>query len=722
MVEIHSVRNYFNMKLTTSFCSVTRVFCLMMIFISTIAFAQEDVKKTYISTDTVVVIGERIVQLPAANTIATKLPVSLRQTPASVGVVTSALIENQDAVVLSDALRNISGVNPQTGFGAFDYFTIRGFESLTNSLVLIDGAGEPEVTFYNLYNIDRVEVLKGPSAFLYGANPLSGTINLVRKQPVFKNFLHVGSSYGKFKSYRSTVDLGLANLNSSLAFRLNALWQDSENYRDDKANDNLSVNPALTWRVNEKTSLTANFEYVKSNYEPDSGLPLLNNQIPNVPRTQSYQSPFDKSEQKILRARLDFETRLNEAVTLRNKFYYTDLDWQSGGTLLLGAFPSPFGEVVGRTMTILDDRQKLAGNQLEAVFNFRTGSLRHQILTGLELNRLGDEFSLNVGLLPVIGLNSPQETATSVTSFPFMVTDARSVTFAPYLLDQIIFSEKFQTFIGGRYDVTDYEDARTLFTQTGQPFSSPTKREFKKASPMLGLVYSPTPNFSFYTNGGQAFGPPSTQVVGDIKAEESEQVEIGVKTQFFNRKLNTSLAVYNLKKDNLTIPDFSGLLYNTGNQKSRGLEIEMAAEPSRGWQMFAAYAFTEAELTEFQEDILVLTQQGPIPQRVDRSGNTPAFAPKHILNVWTNKEFNQRLGVGVGGRYLSEQFIDEDNQFKIDGIFLVDAMLYYNIGQWRWSINAKNLTDTKYETRGFGSTSVIPGNPFAIYGGVEFRL
>jgi outer membrane receptor protein involved in Fe transport len=144
------------------------------------------------------------------------------------------------------------------------------------------------------------------------------------------------------------------------------------------------------------------------------------------------------------------------------------------------------------------------------------------------------------------------------------------------------------------------------------------------------------------------------------------------------------------------------------------------AEPVRQWQTFVAYAFTEPELTEFIDQI-----DGSPTIQIDRSGNVPAFAPKHILNVWTNKTFDNRLGVGLGGRYLSEQFIDEDNAYKIDGFFTLDAMLYYQIGNWRWSLNVKNLADTEYETRGFSlfySASVLPGNPRAIYGQIEFKL
>ena len=185
-------------------------------------------------------------------------------------MVNRGLIEHQSGVVLGDALRNVSGVNVQTVFGVTDFFVIRGFDSLSSGLVLTDGASEPEATFYNLYNLDRVEVLKGPGAFLYGANPLSGSVNLNRKQPVFEPMFQASGAYGPFGSLRGTVDAGWADPAQGLAARFNGLRQVSDNYRDDKHSGIWALNPAVTLR-NEKTTATANLEYVTSELQVGFG-------------------------------------------------------------------------------------------------------------------------------------------------------------------------------------------------------------------------------------------------------------------------------------------------------------------------------------------------------------------------------------------------------------------------------------------------------------------
>ncbi|MFQ5651107.1 MAG: TonB-dependent receptor [bacterium] len=718
------------------------------VFVPVVSIAQDDEDTdAFYFADTVRVEGLRTLRIPTLNAVATKMVLPLHSTPASVGVVTRAIFESQNGMILSDALKNISGVNVQHGSGTHDFFLIRGFESLSGGLVLTDGAPEPEVSFYNLYNIERVEVLKGPAAFLYGSNPLSGAANLVRKQPVFGNFARFSGSVGEFQTYRGTFDLGFQTPASNLAFRVNGFWQDSENYRDDKEQSTVAVNPAVTWKIDERSSVTANFEYVRSNAEPDAGLPLqfvpdasfnLTPTLPRVPRKRSFQTPLDDSEQDLFRLRLDYRRQLSQSVTLKDKVYFTQLDWVSTGALMNGAFPDPSrpGEFnVIRTLNSLDDSQKFFGNQLEAIFSFSTGSVRHHLVTGLETARLTDDFKLDLApfippsetdpaglnLALAIDLNHPVEFTqgrNQLTFLPFAAGDARSLIFAPYFINQASFSDQVQLFFGGRLDIIDYEDQRAdLNFQTFQPVASDNTRNYEKFSPMVGLVVKPVAALSFYANAGQSFSAPSTLVVGDPRPEESTQFELGAKLHALGGRLTSTVSVYHLERENIGIADETGVTQQTGDQRSRGLEFEIAVQPLQGWNAFLNYAFTDAELTEFRE-VNPRTRQ-----IMDFSGNTPGFAPEHIINFWTTKDFNKTIGIGAGFRYVSEQFIDEDNAFEIDDYLTFDGSLYYTFGNIRWSLNIKNITDKDYLRRGgFGSASVTPGNPRAVYGAVNFSL
>lgn len=689
--------------------------------------------------DTVTVEAQRVVRIPKFNSVATKMLIPLHSTPASVGVVTRAVFEAQRATTLRDALKNISGVNVTEGPATFDSFGVRGFDSLTGGMVLTDGAVEPEVSFYNLYNVARIEVLKGPAAFLYGGNPLAGAVNLVRKQPIFSNFANFSGSYGEFQTYRGTFDVGASDPNSSVAFRLNGLWQDTDNYRDAKKNTAYAFNPAVTWRIDERSSVTVNFEYVKNNYQPDAGLPLQFNPIsaveferviPDVPRTTSYQTPLDDSEQKQLRFRLDYSRTLGKSVTLRNKFYFTGLDWVSAGTLFSGAFPNAQGSFgVERSLSSLDDNQKFTGNQLEALISFQTGDIRHNLVAGVEAARFSDDFVLDVFSLRPLGsidLFNPVETVTSFDQLQQLIVrsnrgDARSLVFAPYFLNRTSFSEKLQIFYGGRLDLIDYEDSRSdgslnLTTFSLDVTDSENSRNYERFSPMAGLVVTPIPVLTFYANAGQSFRPPSVLVTDSPKPEESTQFELGTKIHAFEGRLTSTLAVYRIERKNIGIPDQTGITQQTGTQRSVGFELEVAAQPATSWHTFFNYAYTDAELTEFTEIDFIINQI------VDHSGNSAAFSPKHILNFWTTKEFGMGLGLGAGLRYVSTQFLDEDNLFEIDDHITFDATLYYTIRNLRWSLKLRNITDVDYESRLGFSTSVIPADPRAIYGSVDFSL
>ncbi len=352
-------------------------------------------------------VEESLPYAPSSNTVATKLPVAQSWTPANVGVVDRELFEDQGATVLGDALENVSGVGIQTGFGVFDLFVLRGFDSLSGGLILTDGAPEPESSFYQLYNTERVELFKGPAGFLYGGNPLAGLVNLVRKSPLPASFTVLGAAGGSFGTYEGSLDTNWSD-GGPWSLRLNSLWRQGDGHRDGLDHQTVAVNPVLAWRPDERTTLTLGLEWMEADFQPDAGIPVIGGRIAAVPRTRSYASPFDRSEQQIGRLQLDFERQLSDRSTLRNKTYVRQLDWLSDGTLLGFVFPNAAGSLdVSRTLLLLDDRQEFVGNQLELVTTIETGKVTHRLLAGVEVTRFADEFTLDVALLPTIDIFQP---------------------------------------------------------------------------------------------------------------------------------------------------------------------------------------------------------------------------------------------------------------------------------------------------------------------------
>jgi len=653
--------------------------------------------------------------LPPASGVVTRIPASVMDVPASIAVVPRSLLDQQQAFVLSDALKNASGVNVGTGFGVFDFFVVRGFDSLSSGLVLTDGVPEPESTFYPLYNVRQVEVVKGPSAFLYGANPLAGAVQIVRKQPQPKRFADFSVVYGRFDTFAGTLDANVATAEGDVAFRFNGTYQGTDSHRDLAKGSIGAINPAVTWRPDSATRVAVNFEYVRSEWPPDTGIPFVGpsgSTLAPVARSVSYQSPLDASDQDVYRVRVEGERKLGERVTLRNRLYYTDLGWDSTGTLLAGVFPGPGGrDLVARTLTGLDDRQKLLGDQLEVLARFKTGGIGHDLLLGIELSRLTDRFVQEVGLLPPLDLLDPSETAPPpVLPLPQfgLRGDARSRIVAPYLVDRLALSKKLQAFVGSRLDTLDYEEPR-----------SATERNETRLDPLLGLVFAPIDVLALHASWGTAFAPPSSLVVGPREPEYSRQLEAGAKLKFLGGKAYAGLAAYQLERDNIAIPDSTGLTRQDGDQRSRGIELDVSSELAKGWLAYATYAFTDAELLRFSE---IVPLQPPDFSVVDRAGNRGPFAPRHLFGLWTSRRLANGFGLSFGLRAVSDQFVSEDNRYSIDGYATVDAAVSYEAKSARFSMNFKNLTGTEFETRGFGGVSAIPARPFELVCRVEFSV
>ena len=662
--------------------------------------------------------------VPGSNTIAAKLPLSLQLTPFNIGIVTRPLFEEQYGVTVSDALVNISNLNVQPGNGVHDFFLIRGFDSLSSSLIMTDGASEPEVTFYELYNVENVEVLKGPSGFLYGSNPLAGTVNLVRKQPLPGTRGSARATFGRYEWVEGAVDFNYGNPSSDFFFRVNSLFRDRGGYRDRIGGRTFAINPAATWQIDDDASFNVNFEYVLAEYIPDSGLPLFDNEVPDVPRTNNYQSPFDTSDQDVYRLQVDYQNEISSTFRIRNKFYYRGLNWVSNGTLYNGVFPelTPFFQptgnlIVSRNLTLLDDEEGSFGNQLEGIFDFVTGSAGHNLLVGFELARMTNVFTLDAFLLPNIDLNNPRETTPPVGSSLLQVFasagDSRAIVAAPYAIDQIWLHDRVHLLAGVRIDTIDFQDS----------LNSVSRRD-TKASPMLGLVFVPVDDLSIYGNYSKSFAPPAARVqTGNVEPEEGEQLEVGVKRELLDGRARVTFAAYQLERQNIGIPDNNGITQQIGTQRSRGFEAEFAAEPQPDLRFVGSYAYNSAVLTEFSEQIIVGFDPffQPVFGTVDRSGNRPAFAPQHVFNAWLSKSFNQALIVGGGARYVSDQFIAEDNSFVIDSVFTIAAVASYAYRDIVIDLNIKNLTNREYNLRGFGDTSITPADPVTAYIGVTYR-
>ena len=698
----------------------------------------EDTTKVY-EGQTVTVTADRNVRITKFNEIAARIPLMLQETPASIGIVTQQILKDQHATVLSDALENISSVNIQTNLGTQDYFLIRGFESTSAGLILTDGGIEPDESlfkfygfgFYDLYNVDQVEVLKGPAAFLYGGNTLSGAVNLVRKKPVFRSFADVSITHSRFQSYRETIDVGYANPDSIYACRVNGVWRHSSQFRDHANNRSFALNPSITWNLKKYGSITANLEYVRSDIKPDIGIPLYvpdeNCKLPEVPRKTTYQTPFDELGYNVFRCRLNYQRNFNKSRQLRNKFYFSYLAGSSRFTFSHIPYRNMADDwVVDRHIYSFDEIQPFIGNQLELYLLIDKYRIQHKLLIGLETGLFTSKSWIRTTLLNTIYLFDPFDPISDLdqlmTSKIRAKTNARNLVVAPYLVDFITFSEKLHLFLGGRFDFIDFHTDRrnAPFDFIGRSLSSdpiPFSQKYLKFSPTIGLVIKDSENFWFYLNAGQSFAQ-SNRIVEE--PEKSSQFEIGYKYATFNNRVRTSGAIYRLTKENISIPltgPLQGDLHSSsGTQRSMGLELELTAEPFQDLYAFVTYSFITAELVKYTG--LTASQYGKL-MVADFSGNLPVFIPEQIANIWITKIFHHGFSCGLGIRYIGKQYVNFENTLQIGGYSTFCAMAAYKINNYHLRINIDNITNEHFLTHGLGPYSVIPAGSFVFYGSLD---
>lgn len=635
----------------------------------------------------------------------------MRAAPLALSAIGRKELSAIDARTLSDVLVGTAGVNVQPGNAVHDLFVVRGVDSLTGALVTSDGAPEPEAGFYHAYNLERVEVIRGPAGFRWGSGAAAGVVALVGKRPrLGENFVTLGGDYATFDTWRATADAGVAS--AELGFRVNAMHEESDGFRDGQRSDVSAANPVVRWRRGE-TSIDAGVELSRDRHHPDAGIPVIGNAVGEVPRTRAYGSPYDSSHQDTKRLRFELGTELGKSARLSLLGYYTSLDWDSDGTLLNGVFPDGTGRSsVSRSLILLDDRQSIVGSRVE--IDARLGNRerpRHRLLAGLELQRQRDDFDLEIGLLPGIDLEEPRETATGpIMLLPGFGTAARAraVTLAPYALDRIDLGRGFETWLGARVDHIDYRDPRSAIDRTDT-----------QLSPLLAVTFAAGDRWTLYANAGRGFALPSSRVVGDRRPEESRAFEFGAKTASHDGKLDLQLAAYRLERRNIAIPDDSGVTATTGDQRAHGLELELRARPWPRTSLHLTYALSDAELTAFRE--LVRIGAGPTDVAVvDRSGNRAPFAPVHLGRLWLSHDLPCALELSGGLRLVGRQNIAPDNVFTSDGYALLDAALAYHHNNLRFALHARNLADATYFGRGFGNASVIPGEGRSLRGSVSW--
>ncbi|WP_414545458.1 TonB-dependent siderophore receptor [Nostoc sp. CCY0012] len=639
----------------------------------------------------------------------TRTDTLIRDIPQTIQVVPEEVIRDQRVTRLRDALLNVGGVVQDGGFGGtVDQLGIRGF---FGGGILVDGFKDGRGGIRETANVERIEVLKGPASVLYGGVEPGGVINLVTKQPLRDPYYNAEFSVGSFSTFRPSIDIsGPINPDRTLLYRINSVYETSDGFRDFNQDiQRFFISPTLKWEIGQATNLTFQFDYLNDERPFDRGFLAFGDGILDIPLKRILGEPDDVSKVEEIGFSYRLEHDFNDNWKIRNAFRYLSSD-----TFDYRAEPVSFNETTGilsRNFRSNDDYGETYTLQTDVVGKFTIGSINHTLLFGIDLARNtsgGTQSRLPGGLTPSIDVFNPVYNAIPRPGLDELTdvvrnSQNRNDSLGIFLQDQIAFAENLKFLVGGRLDIVDQKSINFLNDSESSQYDT-------AITPRLGIVYQPIEPISLYASYSQSFQPNfGTSVDGSVlEPERGTQYEVGVKSEFFDGRLAATLAAYHITKSNIATtdpanPDFS---IPIGKQRNQGIELNVAGQIQRGWNVIASYSYIDAEITESNDGL---------------AGNRPPNVPFNTASLWTTYQLQsgdlRGLGFGLGLFYVGDRLGDTDNTYTIPSYLRTDAAIFYQRDNWRAGINIQNLLNEKYfQGANFGRVAIEPGAPLTVIG------
>jgi iron complex outermembrane receptor protein len=683
----------------------------LLLALGSVGLAQEDSADETVTLDRLEVSESNNALYQSRATLSgTKLDTPLHDLPQAIQVVPFQVIRDQQALVLEDAVRNVSGVYRENTFGnTLDRFSIRGF---SQNQFLRDGFRDPQNQVRSLAGVERVEVLKGPASILYGQLEPGGIINVVTRRPQRMSAYVADVQVGTDQLFRVNLDAtGAAAPDSPVLVRLTASAERSDSFRGVAATkiERIDLAPSFTWEISEKTDAWVQFNYLRSERPFDRGLVALGTGVAAVPNDRFLGEPGDHLFVEQHGVVTEINHRFNANWRLRQGLRGS---WSDSNDFRAepSSNPSATG-VLNRRWSMNDDEGHTLATQTDLLGSLQTGAISHRVLAGFDLTQteaggINGSNPTNIPLnifAPIYGVTPLPITA--------LARDDRNTTdgVGLYVQDQINLRDDLKLLASVRYDAVDY---------TGRDFlDGTTRRQSDDAwTPRAGVVYQPIKSVSLFASYSKGFNPVTSGSLANGDAPRpttGEQIEGGVKTEFFGGKLTSTVAAFEITKQNLTLSDpaNTGFVIQTGEVRSRGFEFDISGRLAAGWDVIASYAFIDAEITR---------------DTALRVGNRLLSVPEHGASLWSVYRLQhgalRGFGFGGGAFYVGERAGDSANSFWIPSYVRVDATLFYERPSWRAAINIRNAFDRDYYAAASSRTRIDPGAPLAVIGSVSVRF
>ena len=626
-----------------------------------------------------------------------KTPTPIIDVPQSLSILTAEDITERGITSIGEIIDYTPGVNTSQGEGHRDSVVFRGVRSTAD--FYIDGNRDDVQYYRSLYNVEQVEILRGPNALLFGRGGTGGILNRVsKKAKLDETFTGYKATLNTFGGYGVEIDTN-TDMTSTSALRINAMYESLDNHRDFFDGERIGFNPTARFELSEDSMLDVSYEYINHERCVDRGIPTgadgrpvesLKNVVFGDPKNN-----YHELEAHVFRVNLSHQ--FNDYTKANVNVFYGDYD-KVYSNFYASSYDADTNivELDGYIDETARDNLIVSGNLIS---EFSTGGIGHMVIAGTEIIRTNsDQFRLNpvfdstgndretfftqrpLAFSGFSGINAAGEQVT--TAFTALNDDTRvTLDVASFFVqDEIELSEHLDLVLGARFDRFDIEvfNAKAVETRS---------RTDEQVSPRAGLIYKPQENISLYASYSESFLPRSGEQYTDINGSDNQldpdtysNQEIGIKWDFA-QGLSFTAAVFENEQSSPQVADDNPETLDVINSDISGYELQLTGYVNDDWRITANYSHLEGEIVD---------RSGP-------TGRTPRELPENTFSVWSTYQVNDVFGVGLGATYQDESFINNGNSAVLPSYTRWDASAYYDISEdLRVQLNIENLTDELY--------------------------
>nr|WP_294849642.1 TonB-dependent siderophore receptor [uncultured Sphingomonas sp.] len=669
--------------------------------------------------DPIIVTGQRDGYDTRNLSTATKTDTPLKDVPQAVTVVTAEQIADQGMKSITDVLRAVPGATVASGEGHRDQILLRGQN--TTADFYVDGIRDDVQYYRGLYNVERVEVLKGPNAMIFGRGGGGGIVNRVTKKATDTNFVRGATSIDSHGSWVAATDLGI-RLGEGVGGRLNAAYETFDSYRDHVDGDRFAINPTLGWDVGADTRIDLSYEYNRDRRTVDRGIPSLDGRPLKGNRDTFFGSPqANKLSLDAHVVDLSASHRFTDTLRWSGKARYGHYDKSYANALAATAVQA--NGMVGMEAYRSTSTRESVFVQNDFIADLTTGPVRHTLLMGVDYGwqdgnsarqqgyfdgtagavNNGQRLFVPIGMayqLPAITFRDGVRAATD--------GDTTATAWGIYVQDQAKIGDHVEIVAGLRHDWFDLDYRNNI---NGEKLS----RKDSLWSPRLGLVLKPTEKISVYGSWSKSFLPQSgdqfsslTATTAALEPEKFLNREVGVKWSVAQR-LDLALAAYILDRSNTRAIDNGGNTVLAGKQRSKGIEASLNGKINDQLSVAASAALQRARYRT--------------TSTAGAAGNDVASVPHFTGSLWGRYDINKRIGLGAGIYHQSSYYASSSNTVKVSGYTRVDAAAYVGVARnVELQVNVENLFDKDYIGMTHTDNNLTPGAPRTVRGTVRFSL